>query len=219
MTRPKQFEIFPALSLNLSRSSEMMITGVILAGGKAQRMGGQDKGLCRVNAQCLIEYAVAGFRPQVSELFINANRNQAQYEALCGCPVIIDQDCGEFSGPLAGIASGLRAARTEYVAFIPCDAPVIHPELVIRLYQALNSAQADLSVAHDGVHLQPTFALLARRLLPALEQALAAGERKIYQFYQQHHFITVDFSAFPEMFLNLNTPEQLLSFAQRHIST
>ena len=70
-------------------------------------------------------------------------------------------------------------------------------------------------MAHDGAHLQPTFALVARRVLPTLESALNAGERKIYQFYQQHHFITVDFSASPEMFLNLNTPEQLLSFAQQ----
>lgn len=195
-------------------SIKTLITGVILAGGKAQRMGGQDKGLCRVNTKFLIEYAVAGLRPQVSELFVNANRNQAQYAALCECPVIADQDCAEFSGPLAGIASGLRAACTEYVAFIPCDAPVIHPELVTRLYQALSSAQVEISVAHDGVHLQPTFALLTRRLLPALELALNAGERKVSQFYQQQPFISVDFSSSPQMFLNLNTPEQLLSFAQ-----
>jgi molybdenum cofactor guanylyltransferase len=196
-------------------SINKLISGVILAGGKAQRMGGQDKGLCRVNTKFLIEYAVAGLRPQVSQLFVNANRNHAQYAALCECPVITDQDCGDFSGPLAGIASGLRAASTDYVVFIPCDAPRIHPELVVRLYKALSSAQAEISVAHDGVHLQPTFALLARHLLPTLELALNAGERKIYQFYQQHDFITVDFSASPEMFLNLNTPEQLLSFAQQ----
>ncbi|MEN9847747.1 MAG: molybdenum cofactor guanylyltransferase [Pseudomonadota bacterium] len=192
-----------------------VISGVILAGGKAQRMGGQDKGLCQVNTQFLIEYAVAGLRPQVSQLFINANRNQAQYAALCACPVIADQDYGYFSGPLAGIASGLRAASTDYVVFIPCDAPLIHPELVTRLYKALRSAQAEISVAHDGIHLQPTFALLARHLLPRLALALNAGERKISQFYQQQHVITVDFSASPEMFLNLNTPEQLLSFAQQ----
>ncbi|MEN9461739.1 MAG: molybdenum cofactor guanylyltransferase [Pseudomonadota bacterium] len=192
-----------------------LISGVVLAGGKAQRMGGQDKGLCRIRTKFLIEYAIAGLRPQVSQLFVNANRNQAQYAALCDCPVIADQDCGDFSGPLAGIASGLRAASTDYVVFVPCDAPVIHSELVMRLYQALRATQADISVAHDGAHLQPTFALVARRVLPTLESALNAGERKIYQFYQQHHFITVDFSASPEMFLNLNTPEQLLSFAQQ----
>lgn len=195
-------------------STKSLITGVILAGGKAQRMSGQDKGLCRIHKKFLIEYALAGLRPQVSEIFINANRNQAQYAALCECPVIADQDCGAFSGPLAGIASGLRAARTEYVAFVPCDAPVIHAELVTRLYQALSTARAEISVAHDGQYLQPTFALLARRLLPVLESALNAGERKVSQFYQQQHLVSVDFSTTPEMFLNLNTPEQLLSFAQ-----
>lgn len=191
-----------------------LITGVILSGGRAQRMGGQDKGLCRVNHKFLIEYAVAGLRPQVSELFINANRNQAQYATLGGCSVIDDQYCEAFLGPLAGIASGLRAARTEYVVFTPCDAPFIHPDLVGRLYEALNRAQAEISVAHDGEHLQPTFALLARRLLPTLELALHLGERKVSHFYQQQNFVSVDFSTAPEMFLNINTPEQLLAFSQ-----
>lgn len=195
-------------------SIKTSITGVILAGGKAQRMSGEDKGLCRINTKFLIEYALAGLRPQVSEVFINANRNHAQYAALCECSVIEDQYCEAFSGPLAGIASGLRAARTEYVAFVPCDAPIIHPELVTRLYQALSTARVEIGVAHDGQYLQPTFALLARRLLPALESALDAGERKVSQFYQQQPFISVDFSSYPNMFLNLNTPEQLLSFAQ-----
>ena len=51
------------------------ITGVILAGGRAQRMGGQDKGLIDVNGRAMVDYVIRALRPQVGELLINANRH------------------------------------------------------------------------------------------------------------------------------------------------
>ena len=66
------------------------ITGVILAGGQARRMKGQDKGLILFNGKPLIEYVIEVFNPQVSKLIINANRNHDKYSQY-GFEIISDE--------------------------------------------------------------------------------------------------------------------------------
>ena len=65
------------------------ITGLILAGGQGSRLGGRDKGLILLGDKSLSARAVARFAPQVDQLLLNANRNEAAYAAL-GHPVIGD---------------------------------------------------------------------------------------------------------------------------------
>jgi len=101
------------------------ITGVILAGGQGQRMGGQDKGLITYQQQPLIEHALKALKPQVDGIMINANRNIEQYRRY-GYPVIEDELTG-FCGPLAGMLSVMQACDTEYILTAPCDSPSISP--------------------------------------------------------------------------------------------
>ena len=86
------------------------ITAIILAGGQARRMGGQDKGLIQLGMKPMIEYVLNAIEPQVGTIIINANRNQAIYEKY-GFPVVADQ-IGGYCGPLAGMASGLQLSET-----------------------------------------------------------------------------------------------------------
>jgi len=51
------------------------ITGLILAGGRAQRMGGIDKGLIPFHRKPLIETTIQRLKAQVGPILINANRN------------------------------------------------------------------------------------------------------------------------------------------------
>lgn len=185
--------------------SDGALTGVILAGGKARRMGGIDKGLVEVAGRPLIAHVIAKIGPQVDRLMINANRNVEQYEAF-GCSVVPDQ-LEDFQGPLAGMASALDTATTELVLFVPCDSPLLPHDLAARLIEARIAADADIAVAHCG-RLQPVFALMRRTLLPHLRAAMADGERKIDRWYDRHTMVTVEFSDQPNGFLNINTPEQ-----------
>ncbi len=43
------------------------VTGMILAGGKARRMGGVDKGLIKINGQAMIQYVLDVLKPQVKQ--------------------------------------------------------------------------------------------------------------------------------------------------------
>ena len=181
------------------------VTAVILAGGMGRRMGGQDKGRLELNGKPLIKYVLETIRPQVKTILINANRHQAEY-ARYGYTVVADSLAG-YQGPLAGFATGLRAATTPYIVTLPCDGPFSPPDLVSRLARGLNNRNADIAVAHDGERLQPVYALLPVRLSTSLESFLAAGERKIDRWYAQHKMLQVDFSDEANTFRNINTPQ------------
>lgn len=195
----------------MNNSANSGITGLILAGGAARRMGGGDKGLTELAGKPLIEYALARLAPQVDALIINANRNVARY-ADYGHPVVTDQRQG-FQGPLAGMASGLKAAETEFMVCAPCDSPLLPEDLVGRLFRQLREQDAELSVAHNGERLQPVFTLMRAALADSLLAFLDGGGRKIDQWFQRHQLAVADFSDQPAAFSNVNSPEELDAMA------
>jgi len=190
------------------------LTGVILAGGRATRMGGEDKGLLLLNNKCLIEYIIATLRPQVHNLLISANRHQSRYAELSQGGRVLADTFGHYDGPLAGMATCLQEATTDYVLFVPCDTPFLSPHLASRLYTQLIAQQADLSVATDGQRNHPVIALLKRSLLPSLLKFLDTPDRKISHWYAQHHIAHTDFSDIPDTLLNINTPQDLATISK-----
>lgn len=189
------------------------VTGVVLAGGRARRMGGRDKGLVELAGRPMVDYVLEALRPQVAATLINANRSHEHYAAY-GCEVVADS-FGDFSGPLAGMASAMGHAATDFIVTVPCDTPLLPACLAERLCRALEADAADLAVAHDGERMQPVFALLRVALLPDLRRALAAGERKIDRWYAAHRVALADFSDRPEAFVNVNSPEELEAVGAR----
>lgn len=189
------------------RDVKEIITGVILAGGRAQRMGGCDKGLIKLLGKPLVEYVIRALKPQVAEMIINANRNRERYAAY-GYPIIADLMDG-FYGPLAGMASAMQAARTPYIVTTPCDSPFVPSDLVKRLYGGIEEQAAEIAVAHNGERLQPVFALLDQNLRSSIIAYLKRGERKIDRWYEEHRLAIIDFSDQPNTFVNVNTPEDV----------
>ncbi|MGI9303625.1 MAG: molybdenum cofactor guanylyltransferase MobA [Gammaproteobacteria bacterium] len=194
-------------------TSKESTTAVILAGGQARRMQGEDKGLIELNGRPMIAYILDIVRPQAHDVLINANRNHERYAGF-GHRVISDELSG-FQGPLAGMASAMQAAATPFVACVPCDGPLLPPDLMTRLHTVRGDEDADIAVAHDGNRMQPVFALLKCDLLPSLQAFLQAGERKIDHWYAQHRVALADFSNEPDIFLNINTPAQCAALAAR----
>ena len=188
------------------------ITGLILAGGQARRMGGIDKGLIKLQGRAMIAYIIDALLPQVSSLLINANRNLDAYQAF-GFKVFSD-DIDGFQGPLAGMAAGLKHCQSEYMATVPCDSPVLPPDYVNTLHCATQQAGSKISVGFDGKRLQPVYALIHVTLLPDLLDYLAAGERKIDSWYHNHGYVKADFSCYPQMFTNINTRADLQAASQ-----
>ena len=183
------------------------ITGLVLAGGRATRMGGVDKGLVEFAGRTLVERVIGRLAPQVGSLMISANRNIDTYRAL-GFPVLLDAADGlePFPGPLAGLLAGLRAATTPWLAAVPCDAPFLPLDLVRRLLASLGSARA--AMASVGDRAEPLFCLLHVGLADPLASALANGERRAETWLRGVGAAPAVFLQ-PESFANLNTLQEL----------
>ena len=187
------------------------ITGLILAGGRAQRMGGIDKGLIPFHGKPLIEFAIARLKPQVQTIAINANRNITKY-ATYGYPVIMDET-PDFSGPLAGFSVALKACKTPYLLTSPCDSPLLPNNLAERLIAEMERGDFQLVYASsketDGkVWAQPVFCLMRANLENSLNQFLQKGDLKIDRWFKELRSSTVIFED-PQVFANVNTPEEL----------
>ncbi|WP_394129196.1 molybdenum cofactor guanylyltransferase MobA [Shewanella maritima] len=182
------------------------IEAVILAGGMARRMGGQDKGLVELNAKPMIQHTIDRLQPSVANIIINANRNQDIYAKL-GFEVVSDQDSG-YLGPLAGMITALSQTQADYLLVVPCDCPLLPTDLAPRMLACLEDNQADLVVASDGKREQPVVLLLKPHLHDSMKAFLDAGERKIDFWYAQHKCAVAEFSDQPNAFVNVNTPEQ-----------
>jgi molybdenum cofactor guanylyltransferase len=170
-------------------------------------MGGTDKGLLEIGGKPMVVFVVEALEPQTAAVVVNANRNLERYRELCGCRVVPDRQ-GNFAGPLAGMASGMEAAETPFVLTAPCDSPLLSRRLGARLFHGLQREDAELAVAHDGVRMQPVFALLRRNLLDSMMAYLQSGKNKIDTWYALHNTAICDFSDQSSMFLNINTPEE-----------
>lgn len=182
------------------------VSGVVLAGGAARRMGGFDKGLILFNGRPLAAYALAAMAPLADELLISANRHQETYRQF-GYAVIGDAT-QTFDGPLAGILAAMQYAKHPVLLVMPCDSPLVETRHLQRLLIPLQNG-ADIAVAFDGERLHPVFAALKTGLQADLQAYLQAGERKLLTWMERHTLKTVDFSDVAHIFANINTQAEL----------
>jgi len=171
------------------------ITGVVLAGGRATRMGGLDKGLQPYHGVPLALHALLRLAPQVGEVMISANRNLAAYESM-GVPVWPDA-AADYPGPLGGWLTGLEHCSTDYLVTVPCDTPNFPNDLVEQLALALHEADADIAMVtaqqRGEARLQPVFSLIRASLLESLIAYMHAGERRVAVWCRQHRLVNVHF--------------------------
>jgi molybdopterin-guanine dinucleotide biosynthesis protein A len=186
------------------------ITGLILAGGRATRMGGVDKGLQNHQGVPLAMYTLLRLQPQVGPVMINANRNLGAYEAM-GVPVWPDAQA-DYPGPLAGMLAGLEHCETGWLLTVPCDTPNFPDDLAPRLARAAAEADADIAMAatrEDGVlQVQPVFCLIKAGLMESLVAFMHGGQRKIDRWTALHRCVEVVFED-AQAFFNANTVAEL----------
>jgi molybdenum cofactor guanylyltransferase len=190
------------------------ITAVILAGGRATRMGEVDKGLQLFRSQSMVAQILYRLQPQVGTILINANRNLEAYRVFA-CELVPDI-MPDFAGPLAGIHAALQHCRTPFLATLPCDSPCIPDDLIAKLYQALQDSPAQLAVvtttkaaistqsADHARHRQPVFSLMRIEVAKSLVEFLSAGGRKVDAWHSRLSTLEVAFDD-AQAFANINT--------------
>jgi len=190
------------------------IPGVILAGGRATRMGGGDKGLRLLAGRPLLAHVIDRLAPQCGGLAINANGDPARLAGF-GLPVLPDS-LPDHPGPLAGVLAGLDWAATlglPAIVSAAADTPFLPRDLAARLHASAGPSGLALAASPDeGGRLRqhPTFGLWPVALRHDLRQALQGGLRKIVLWTGAHGAGTAAFDSAPfDPFFNINTPEDL----------
>lgn len=184
----------------------MKLASLILAGGQAQRMGGVDKGLRKP----LVQHVIERMEPQVSNLWLCANRHLMQYQKF-GHRVFKDDEALQGSGPLAGIASFLQHLPHEFmhIQITPCDTPYLPINLCAHLKQHINNYSHPTSTGADPqteLGKQYGCALVVRNQLNSALQCLTQQQRSLQVWLTHAHAVPNFIDA---NFININTQTQL----------
>jgi len=156
------------------------ISAVVLAGGRARRLG-RDKATIKLGGETLVQRAVRLVSALSGDPMVvgRADQQSQLAQQIRGARILSDVE--PFTGVLAGIASGLTAARHDWCLVVACDMPFVRPDLV-RYMMSLREGY-DAVVPRLEVGLEPLLSLYHKNCLPALWRALKLGERRVVSFY------------------------------------
>ncbi|MFJ5257089.1 molybdenum cofactor guanylyltransferase MobA [Pseudomonas sp. NPDC088414] len=191
----------------MTKSTPLPCSILLLAGGRGQRMGGQDKGLIEWQGEPLIAHLHSKVRPLTADLIISCNRNRERYAAYAD--QLVSDEQSDFPGPLAGILAGLRAARLSHLLVLPCDVPRIDAALLRDMRETASQfPEKPLMLRHDD-HWEPLLCVIPVALLPMFENAWSAGERSPGRVMRNLGATALQCPDNDPRLANLNTPELL----------
>lgn len=177
----------------------------ILAGGRASRMDGVDKGLQQLQGKALVQRLLDQLAGQSDDLLLNANRNQQQYQALNPHARVVADAWPDFRGPLAGIYSCLQQARHDYLLVIPCDLLALPENLLATMHQALQEKQCVAAFAEINQQALYPLCLVHKSSLNSLAIQLQRQQYAVRHWLFELHACKVAFQLNSDAPLNLNT--------------
>jgi molybdopterin-guanine dinucleotide biosynthesis protein A len=181
-------------------------SAAILAGGQSSRMG-RDKSLLPVDGKPLIHRIHDQLLHRFDDILISTN-DPDRY-AFLSARTVRDRLPG--NGPLMGIVSAVQAARHDRVFVTACDIPVIDLDTIVRMLVLAEGADCVIPLSRAG--REPLFAVYRKGALPAMREALAAGERRISAVFPRVR--TRYFSlGQPSWYRNLNTADDVTAFLE-----
>jgi molybdenum cofactor guanylyltransferase len=143
-----------------------MCTGAILAGGRARRLGGQNKAALQIGAATVLERQIAVLHRVVARIIIVADH--AEPFAWTGLPVIPDLTTGD--GALGALRTAIDAAQTDRTLVIACDMPFLSAGLLSYLIDA--GRTADIAIPRTARGYEPLCATYSRRCVDELERLI-----------------------------------------------
>jgi molybdopterin-guanine dinucleotide biosynthesis protein A len=191
------------------------VAGVMLAGGRASRMGGRDKAFAAVGGEPIAARTVRLFRTLFPQVLVATNRPE-RFRGL-GVETVADVYPG--CGPLAGIHAAMRASRFPHVFVAACDMPGLDPEVIRFLLRRAEAADAVVP-CWDG-DIEPLHAVYAVGCLPVIEDCLRAGRVALRDVLP---LLRADYVGEDELravgpaassLTNVNTPEELAAIGGR----
>lgn len=144
-------------------------SALILAGGKASRLGGIDKSQLVIGGRTIFARQCEVLAPLVHEILVSAHDDVPGYRTV--------HDAVVEAGPLAGIAAGLAAAHTPWLVVVAGDMPYLHAPLIQLMLDATRE-DCDVVGVRIGALPQPLVSVVHVRVRTAVEARVASGRYK-----------------------------------------
>lgn len=186
-----------------------MITGVIQAGGRSTRMGGDPKALMELGGRRIVERVLDVMRAVTERVLLVTNTPDLY--GFLGLPMV--PDVFPDGGALGGIYSGLRAAPGEAAFTVACDMPFLSAA-VARLVLD-RAGEADVVAPLIGEQWETLHACYGKGCLAPMERRLREGRLKITGFFPDVRVLAIPEAEVARLadpavvFMNVNTPDEL----------
>ena len=194
-----------------------VIAGLILAGGRARRLGGRHKALLPLAGKPMLQHVFDRLQPQVARVVLSVDQARDALSPF-GLEQLPDPVPGH-RGPLGGLLSGLRwlqhHGHCQWLLMVPCDAPFLPLRLAAELSICARRAATAGAVVVEQGEIQPTFSLWHVDLLPELEKAVTVEAMSGFkQFLDNCPLATLEWQSLPSdgelpAFFNINDNESL----------
>ena len=186
------------------------VSGIILAGGQARRMGGINKALIEIGGRTIIERIASTLSRVLSNILIVTN-DPDSFRFL-GLPMYRDAIPG--SGSLGGLFTGLKVCGTDYGFLVGCDMPFLRADIIS--FMIGKTDDCDVIVPATGDYLEPLHALVSQRCVPHIEALIRQEDFKILNLCHQVRVKVLperdllDFDPELNIFHNVNSPDDLV---------
>lgn len=180
-------------------------------GGQNSRMGGNVKGLLKINEVTFLEQIV-GVLEGFSTIYLSVNKKFSseeikKYEEM-GLSVIVD--IYDDIGPMGGMYSSLKNCKEDYLFITACDMPFINKDLINEL-QANMKKNIDVVLFSKNRLLYPLGAIYSKNVIPYMEELIDNKEYKPLKLIRNSNFVELlleDTDLSDDVFKNINTPEE-----------
>ena len=162
-------------------------SAVILAGGRAQRMGGRFKPFLVVENRRVIDRQLDVLLPAFERVAVSIAPDTRFDVADVGVDVVVDVDTGQ--GPLAGVAAALAWASSGWLFVVAGDMPFLATDVVAAL-AALRGPDVDAVCPVVGDRYEPLHAFY-RANLASLAARRVSTERRSMQALLSAHEVRV----------------------------
>lgn len=193
--------------IEMSAKTSHSITAAIIAGGKSRRFG-SPKALAVLGNTTLIDYAIHTAQAISEKIIISYGEENLFAGKII--PVIPDAIPG--CGPLGGIYTVLLHAKTPWVAALPCDLPLLNPQIYEVLFAARRKNCPVVALSERGV--EPLVSIWPQNFAESLGEFIRKGEFALHKVVRELKALEVDIpSQLPdyhaEYFFNVNREEDL----------
>jgi molybdopterin-guanine dinucleotide biosynthesis protein A len=150
-----------------------MVSAAILAGGRARRFDGRDKGALLVGGRSIL----SRLRSQITPIADDVMLLPGDREIPTPPDLRVVPDRVPACGPLAGLDAALAAARHDVLLLVAGDMPFVSSRLLAHLAALATGADAVVPRTERGYH--PLCAAYTRACAPAVAARLAARQLRM----------------------------------------